>query len=308
MFIELLIKGFLIGFAFIVPGLSGGTLAVYFGIYDKLLHAIGNIFKEFKQSIKFLLPLFIGIAMSVVVLAKLFAILLDWNSFIVLLFFIGLMLGGLKGLYNEIDDKKPNLANILSFVIAFSLVIILVIFEKTNNSNAMSIIPIDLGNLILIFLVGMAASMTMIVPGISGSALLLVLGYYTAIVSNVVGNIFDLSNIVYNLEVLIPFLLGAAVGVILFSRVIEHCLERFKSQSYFAILGFILASCIAIFFEIRDPATASILEEQIPIYKDLLKYLGDNLLTVFFGLITLVLGFMTSRFLVNKEFKGKQEV
>lgn len=305
MFVQLLVKGFLMGFAFIVPGLSGGTLAVYFGIYDKLLHAIGNIFKEFRKSVKFLLPLFLGIAISVVLLAKVFAILLDWNSFVVLMFFIGLMLGGLKGVYKNIDEKKPKLGSILSFIIAFGLVIFLVIFEKTGNSDAIGHIDINLTNLLVLFLVGMAASMTMIVPGISGSALLLVLGFYTAIVSNVVGNILDFSLLVYNLQVLIPFLLGAATGIIIFSRVIEHSLKVYKSQSYYAILGFILASCIAIFFEIRDPSTAANLEQQLPIYKDIFTFVGNNVLSVFLGLVTIVLGFFASRFLVKKELEMK---
>lgn len=307
MFIGLIIKGFFIGFAFIVPGLSGGTLAVYLGVYDKFLHSIGNIFKEFKKSVTFLLPIFIGIGISVVSLAYLFGLLLDWNSFIVLLFFIGLMIGGVKGLYKTSGQKKPDIASLVSFIVAFLVVILLVLFEKTGNSSAISSIEITLPNLIIVFLVGMAASMTMIVPGISGSALLLVLGYYTAIVSNVVGNILDFSSFLYNIEVLAPFLLGAAVGVILFSRVIEYCLNNFKAQSYYAIIGFILASCIAVFFEIRDPSTANVLENQAPIYQDLFAFLGKNIWTVLGGLVSFVSGFLTSKLLTKSELNTKQE-
>lgn len=304
MFFELLIKGFFIGFAFIVPGLSGGTLAVYLGIYDKLLHAIGNIFKEFKKSVTFLLPVFIGVAISVILIAKLFSILLNWNSFIILLFFIGLMLGGLKDIHKNTEQAKPKLSSIISFVIAFALVLLLVIFEKTGGGSNISFIEITIPNLIIVFLVGMAASMTMIIPGISGSALLLVLGYYTVIVSNIIGNILDFSNLLYNVQVLIPFLLGAGVGIILFSRVIEFSLKKFKAQSYYAILGFIIASCLAIFFEIKDQSSATLIENQTPIYMNLFNYLGANLFTVFFGIISLSLGFITTnKFLLKKEIK-----
>ncbi len=305
MFFILLVKGFFIGIAFIVPGLSGGTLAIYLGVYDKLLHAIGNIFKEFKKSVLFLLPIFIGITISVVALARLFSILLNWNSFIVLLFFIGLMLGGIKGIYKNISNKKANLSNILSFGIAFGLIALLVIFEKIGGATPISTIEISFKSLLIVFLVGMAASMTMIVPGISGSALLLVLGFYTAIVSNVVGNIFDFSNIIYNLEVIIPFGLGAALGIILFSRLIEYCLTNFKSQTYFAILGFIIASCIAIFFEIKDSNTAQEIENQIPIFRNLFAYLRNNVFVVFSGTGTFVLGFISSRMLMRPELNTK---
>jgi putative membrane protein len=305
MFYILLVKGFFIGIAFIVPGLSGGTLAVYLGIYDKLLHAIGNIFKEFKKSVTFLLPVFLGIGISVVGLAKLFSILLNWNSFIVLLFFIGLMIGGIKGIFKNVSGEKVKISSILSFVVAFGLIAVLVIFEKLGGNNSISTIEISFSSLLIVFLVGMAASMTMIVPGVSGSALLLVLGFYTAIVSNIVGNILDFSNIVYNLEVLIPFGLGAVFGIIIFSRIIEYSLKKYKTQTYYAILGFIIGSCIAIFFEIKDPATALQIENQVPIYENLFSYLGRDIFVVLGGIVAFVFGFLSSRMLMKPELKTK---
>jgi putative membrane protein len=253
----------------------------------------------------FLVPLFIGIGISVVALAKLFSILLNWNSFIVLLFFIGLMIGGLKGVYKNVAGEKPAVSSIVSFIIAFGLIALLVIFEKMGGSTPLTTIEISFGSLLVVFFVGMAASMTMIVPGISGSALLLVLGFYTAIVSNVVGNILDFSNIVYNLQILIPFGIGAALGIILFSRLIEYCLKNFRKETYYAILGFIIASCIAIFFEIRDQETAAVIENQVPIYRNLFSYLGSNILVLLGGLATFVFGFFSSRMMMRQDLKMK---
>lgn len=303
MFLELLIKGFIVGFAFVIPGVSGGTLAVYLGIYEKLVHSIGHIFKEFKKSLSFLIPVFLGIGISVVVLAKLFDILLRWNSFVVMAFFIGLILGGIRQIYDEAAKKKVNLASVLSFVVAFGIIIVLIVFGKLNADHGIAYIDINLKNIILVFFLGMAASITMIVPGVSGSALLIVLGFYTAIVSNVVGNIFDFAQIVYNLEIVIPFALGAAVGIILFSRVIEYLLLHFKSATYYAILGFIIASVIAIFFEIKDPATAVSFTDQTPIYKDFFGYVSAHIWTVLLGLVTLVGGFFTTKYLSRLELK-----
>jgi len=161
-------------------------------------------------------------------------------------------------------------------------------------------------NLVLVFLLGMAASMTMIVPGISGSALLLVLGFYTAIVSNVVGNILDFTSIVYNLQIVIPFALGAAFGIILFSRVIEYFLKHFKSQTYYAILGFILASCVAIFFEIRDPSTSVDYSTQVPIFKDLWGYISQNIWSVLLGIVALSLGVIATKYMSKLELKSNK--
>lgn len=299
-FLELMIKGFFIGIAFIIPGLSGGTLAVYLGVYEKLLHSISNVFKEFKKSIEFLLPLFLGIAISIVLLAKLFSILIEWNSFIVLLFFIGLIIGGIKPVFNKVKGQRIDIYSIFAFFASFTIIILLII-GKTRSTNSIDVIRLDFLNIVLVFIIGMLASMTMIVPGISGSALLLVLGYYTAIVSNVVGNLFDFSSFLYNVEVLIPFGLGALLGIILFSRVIELCFKKFNKQTYYAILGFILASIIAIFYEIRDPSTAVNFENQLPIYQNIFEYISNNLFSVLGGLVSLVLGFIASSFLSKIE-------
>ncbi len=301
--ITLIIKGFIIGIAFVIPGVSGGTLAIYLGVYKKLLHSIGNIFQEFKESLRFLIPLFLGIGISIVLLAKIFGLLLEWNSFIVFGFFIGLILGGVKQIYQEANKTKLNISSILSFLFSFTIIILLIIFGKIRSGSSVEHIDITFGNLILVFLLGALASMTMIVPGISGSALLIVLGFYTAIVSNVVGNIFDFSNIVYNLEIIIPFALGAVLGVILVSRMIEYVLKHYNSQTYYAILGFILASVIAMFFEIRDPSTAIEFTKQTPIYQTLFQYLGDNLLVVIIGVITFTIGFISSKQLSKIELK-----
>ncbi len=304
-YLLLVIKGFIVGIAFIIPGLSGGTLAMYLGIYEKLLHAIGNIFKEFKESLKFLVPLFFGIGISVVALAKLLGYLIDKNSLVVLLFFMGLVLGGAKDIYLKAqkDKKQINLFSVIAFVVSFGLIMLLVVFGKINSSHGIDYININFWNIILLVILGMAASITMIVPGISGSALLVVLGFYTAIVTNVVGRIFDFSNLTYNLEVIIPFAIGAAAGIIVFSRFIEKSLKNYPKQTYFAILGFIVASVIAIFFEIKDPTTGISHEFQTPIYKDLWNFLGNNVLSLVGGIALFVVGFFATKYMSQLEFK-----
>lgn len=304
-FVVNLIKGFVIGIAFIIPGVSGGTLAVYLGVYQKMLDSIGNIFKDFKNSFKFLLPIFLGVGLSVVLLAKLFSILLDWNSFIVLFFFIGLLLGGIKSIYNKCEMQNLNVAKVVAFVVAFAVLLTLVFLEKNNTASGIAYFDFRFSTYLLLIALGMIGSMTMIVPGISGSAVLLVLGFYTAIVSNVIGNIFDFSEVVYNLQVIVPFAFGAMVGIIIFSKVISNFLKKYPEPTYMAILGFILASVIGVFLEIKDPATATSFTDQLPIYEDLLIFISDNIWSVAGGLISLVLGYIGSLYLTRFELRGE---
>ncbi|MBN2504667.1 MAG: DUF368 domain-containing protein [Bacilli bacterium] len=289
LYLILMLKGFLIGLAFIIPGVSGGTVAVYLGIYDKLVHAIGNIFKEFKQSLLFLAPIFAGIAISVVALAKLIGILLDWNSFVTLMLFIGLIIGGIPSLVKK-TGKPIGWKEYVAFSLSFVLVLVILIGERSRAGSGIASFDVHWTDFLIIFFLGVIASMTMIVPGISGSALLMALGFYTAIVTNVIGNILDFSVIGYNIFVLVPFALGVGVGIILFSRVIEMFLSRYPKTTYASIVGFVIASVIVIFMEIRDPASAALFSDQAPIYEDVFTYLGNNLLYVFLGLLLAVIG------------------
>jgi putative membrane protein len=299
MFFILLLKGFIIGIAFIIPGVSGGTLAIYLGIYDKLLHSISHLFSEFKKSIMFLIPVLMGIIVSIVLLAKLLGWLLDINSFVTLLFFVGLLLGGIPSLHTKIKGQKINLSHIFSFILSFSFVILLLISNLTNNQSETGYFNFTLSVYLLIFLLGLAASATMVVPGVSGSALLITLGFYTAIVTNVIGNIFDFSAIGYNLQVVIPFGLGALVGIFFISRLIEIALRKYASQTYLAIIGFILASVIVMIFEIKDSSTAVSFTDQTPIYLNFGLFIANNLLTFVLGLMTLSLGVFTALKLVG---------
>ncbi|MFA5466593.1 MAG: DUF368 domain-containing protein [Candidatus Izemoplasmatales bacterium] len=305
-FLILILKGFLIGLAFIIPGVSGGTIAVYLGVYDKLLNAIGNIFKEFRKSMKLLIPIFLGAVISVVGLAWLLGFLIDKNSLVVLMLFIGLILGGIPALLDKISGKGKTKAAFITFVIAFVLVLTLVILDKFLSPTSRADFTISAGSFFLIFLLGAIASMTMIVPGISGSALLMMLGFYTVIVTNVIGNILDFSVVGYNLFVLIPFALGIGAGIILFSKLLGHLLGKFPVESYGAILGFVMASAIGIFFEIRDPATGLTHSEQLPVVDNFVGFIQANPWSMVWGFLVLGAGFFISfRFLPRADNKRK---
>ncbi len=299
MFFILLIKGFIIGIAFIIPGVSGGTLAIYLGVYDKMLHAITHVFKEFKKSFTYLLPILIGLAASIVLLAKLLGWLIDLNSYVTLLFFVGLLIGGTPSLYAKIKGEKITTSGFLAFAAALGVVLLILIGKLVNKTDPVGIFEFSLMTYLLIFALGFVSAATMVIPGVSGSALLITLGFYTAIVTNVVGNILDFSRLAYHMQVIIPFGMGALCGIFLISKAIEISLKKYPVQTYMGIIGFIVGSVIAILFEIKDPASAPLFSDQSPIYLDLWNFLSNNVFSMILGLVSLITGIFLATKLVQ---------
>ena len=244
--IKLAFKGFIIGVANIIPGVSGGTLAITLGIYEKLIGIISHFFKNVKENIKFLLPIGIGAVLSILILSKIIAFSLDNYPLPTTLFFIGLILGGLPMLFSKIKKgtKKGRLSNIVIFLITFSIV---TVFGFINTGNAMvNLSNLDFMEYVLLFLVGMVAAATMVIPGISGSFMLMLLGYYIPII-NTISDLASLNNILDNILILLPFGIGILVGIVLIAKLIELLLEKFPIKTYYGIIGFVIASIITIF-------------------------------------------------------------
>jgi len=249
--IKLGLKGFIIGVANIIPGVSGGTLAITLGIYEKLINIISHFFKNIKENIKFLIPIVIGAVLSILILSKVISYSLDKFPLPTTLLFIGLILGGLPMLFGKIKKgrKKGKFSNVLIFLITFSIVTIFG-FMGTGNSNVNLANP-NFYDYILLFLVGMIAAATMIIPGISGSFMLMMLGYYKPII-NTISSLASFKNIIHDLMVLIPFGLGIIIGIVLVAKLIEILLEKFPIKTYYGIIGFVLASIITIFIPLTN--------------------------------------------------------
>lgn len=251
--IKLAVKGFIIGVANIIPGVSGGTLAITLGIYEKLIGIISHFFKNIKENIKFLLPIIIGAVLSILILSNVISYSLEEFPLPTTLLFIGLILGGLPMLFGKIKKgpKKGRQINLLIFLITFSIV---AIFGFMNTGNA----AVDLSNLnlidyILLFIVGMIAAATMIIPGISGSFMLMLLGYYKPIIDTI-KTLSNFNDIGHCLTILIPFGIGVVVGIVLIAKIIEILLEKFPIKTYYGIIGFVLASIITIFIPLTKVA------------------------------------------------------
>lgn len=247
--IKNILKGMVMGLANIIPGVSGGTMAVSMGIYDKLIHSITHLFKEFKQSVMFVLPIFIG--MGIAIVGSSFGIDYLFGAFPLQtnFFFIGLILGSLPLLYGNVKEIKIKPGHMVSAVVFFALVVVLALLDGTEGARAD--LSFNLINVIILFLVGVVASATMIIPGVSGSMMLLLLGFYNPILTTIKEFVtalvsFDVAGILAGCGVLVPFGIGVVFGIFAVAKVIEVLLDKYPAYSYWGIIGLVVGSPIAI--------------------------------------------------------------
>lgn len=244
--ILLFFKGGLMGIGNVIPGVSGGTLAVILGIYDKMIAAISTIFKKFKENILFLIPLLLGMVIFIVLSSKGIDLALGHFPLATVMLFVGMILGGVPILFNKVKVGLKNPFNYIVFIIVFAGLLLYTFL--CSSENIVIIESFSFLDYLLLFLVGVLAAATMIIPGISGSMTLMVIGYYDLIVRDCIGNIMDFSQIVYHLKILIPFGIGCIVGILLVAKLINFLLKRFETKTYFGIFGFIFASLIIVFY------------------------------------------------------------
>lgn len=237
------VRGCAIGVAFIIPGFSGGSVAAILGIYEKLVGAIADIFKDFKKSILTLLPILIGMVCGIVALLFPLEWALGAYPIPTVCIFVGLALGGLPSITDKLGGKI-KVTNIFAFVIPLAAAFSLSFLPIGSDIDLFSL---GIGGYALLFIVGLVGSSALVIPGISGSMLLLILGYYNPIVSMVTDNLLQGKNVGLSLAVLGVTGLGVVVGFVLISVIMKRLLVSCPRGTHFAILGFILGSIPTIF-------------------------------------------------------------
>lgn len=247
--IKNLLKGAMIGLANIIPGVSGGTMAVSMGIYDKLIHCVTHLFKEFKKSVLFLLPIFIGAGIALVGLTFVIPTLFAKFPLQTNLLFIGLIVGGLPSIWKKVKGNTINVGYIVACLLFFALVVGMALLGEAEGKAAD--LSFNLWNVVKLFGVGVIASATMVIPGVSGSMILLLMGYYQPILNTIKDFIsavfaFDFPAIFAGVGVLLPFGIGVIAGVFAIAKLIEIIFEKFPLYAYWAIIGLIVASPIGI--------------------------------------------------------------
>lgn len=244
-----IIKGMMIGIANIMPGVSGGTLAVSMGIYDKLIHCITHILSEFKESMKFLLPIFAGAGIALVALTFVIEALFQYYPIPTNLLFIGLIVGGLPPVVTKVKSHKLSFGHILAGLLFFALVVGMAMMG--DNGNRQVTLNLGIVPMIKLVLVGIIAAATTIIPGVSGSMVLLILGYYEPIIQQITAFCtavitLDMAGILHGIAILLPFGIGVLIGILGIAKIIEIIFEKYPVYAYCAIIGLIAASPIAI--------------------------------------------------------------
>ena len=251
-FIMNTLRGMVIGIANVIPGVSGGTLMVSMGIYDKLILVLTHFIKRMKEAIALLVPIAIGMLLSIAIFAKIFSeILFPKFPLQTNLFFIGLIIGGIPVIYKKVKGNTIRLPQIIAFVLLFAIVVGFSLVGEGGGSSAD--ITFSVGNVLKLFGVGIIAAATMVIPGVSGSMIMMILGYYNTIIDTVNAFInalksFDIPAMLDTFVVLVPFGIGVVVGAVAVAKLIEFMLNKFPLVTYWAIIGLIVASPFAIIF------------------------------------------------------------
>jgi len=241
--VKLILKGGIIGVANIIPGVSGGTMAVVLGVYEDLIDAISNFFTN-KEKRKlyglFLLKIAFGALVAVMALSWVMDFLLGNYRKLTYLFFIGLIAGSIPAIYNTHDNMKPNVSSVLCFLAGLLLILSVALFfpEVAQTKDVSFQYKVTTTGLLLLLFGGIIAGGSMIVPGISGSFVLVLLGQYRVVIKAIKE---------FNLILLGVVAIGAGVGIWGFAKLINLLLKSFPKQTFYFILGLVIASLYPIF-------------------------------------------------------------
>ncbi len=275
--IKKLLQGMVVGIANIIPGVSGGTMMVAMGLYDKLIHAITHLKSEFKESLKLLIPIFLGAGIAIVALSRLFEFLLENYPIPTNFAFCGLIAGSLPFIFKKVKGHSVSVGKAICFIIFFAIVILMAVMGETSGNAAD--VSFGLINVVKLLLVGIIAAATMVIPGVSGSMMLMLLGYYDTILKTINNFMdalvaFDIQDLLVQCGILIPFGIGVILGIFLIAKIIEFIFSKAEIHAYYAIIGLILASPIAILLKT--------------------DWSGFSILTLVIGLVTFAAGWFVS--------------
>ena len=244
--VKLFFIGIILGVANVIPGVSGGTLAVVFNVYDRLINVISLNVKKIISEWKFLLPLALGMGAGIIGFSKILTFLFENYPMQTNLFFVGIIAGSIPLVYRKIKSsmqeisekkKKPYLSTIICFLVALAIMIVMTVFKDFSGS---SVIYTELsGSLFLLLLVsGALGAVAMIIPGISGSFLLLAIGTY----ATVIGSVSD-----FNIPLMIPTAIGILLGLFFGAFLVRTLMKKVPTQTYGSILGLVIGSIFTVF-------------------------------------------------------------
>ena len=227
-----LIIGILIGAGAILPGISSGVLCVIFGIYDKLVNSVLGFFKNWKENIKFLFPIILGVGIGVVLLGNLLKTLFYLYPIPTKMAFLGLILGCVPSLFKVANSKKGFRLHYLFYtLLSFIFTLLLLLLENNMTNSTLK----NTSNSLFLIVSGFVMSAGIVVPGVSSTVLLMILGTYEMYLDAVAS---------IQIGVLFPMGIGLIVGGFLFLRLTLYLLKNYFAQMYYTIIGFVLGSLL----------------------------------------------------------------
>ena len=245
--IKLFFIGIILGVANVIPGVSGGTIAVVFNVYDRLIGVITINIKKILSEWKFILPLGLGMVAGIIGFSKILTFLFEHYPMQTNLFFVGIIAGSIPLIYRKIkssmkevsekNKKVPFFTTILCCVIFLGIMIIMTVFKDVSTSTVIYT-ELSLPLFFLLLVSGALGAIAMIIPGISGSFLLLAIGTY----ATVIGSVSD-----FNIPLMIPTAIGILIGLLVGAYLVRTLMEKVPSQTYGAILGLIVGSIFTVF-------------------------------------------------------------
>lgn len=254
------IKGFIIGTSMLIPGMSGGTMAVILNVFDELVSLLSNIKKHFKENIGKLLIYGISIGLGLILLAKPVLILFETYPFPSYYFFVGAIIGTLPVLFSKFKGEKIKPLNLIFLALGILIALSIMLIPKNVLDIDLSIFPL---NSIYFLLIGFIIAIAMVLPGISGSYILLIFGLYEKVLT-----------LISDIEVypIIFMGIGAVIGIFSLAKILDKEISRHPQATYLFISGFLIGSLFQIFPGI--------------------KFSPEHLLISFIPFLTLILGFL----------------
>ena len=280
--IKLFFVGIILGVANIIPGVSGGTLAVVFNIYDRIIGLISLNIKKIFSEWKFILPIGLGMVSGIIGFSKVITFLFENYPMQTNLFFVGIIAGSIPLVLRKINssiqetqvkkNKKPYVSTVISFLVALAIMIVMAFFKDISGS---SIIYTELSVKLFFTLMisGAVGAVAMIIPGISGSFLMLALGTYATII----GSLSD-----FNIPLMIPTAIGILLGLLCGAYLVRTLMEKVPAQTYGSILGLVVGSIFTVF--------------PFVLFASCLQNLTGSIITLITGILSCAVGFIIAWF------------
>ena len=252
--------GMAIGTGAAIPGVSGAAIAVIFRVYEDIIGAVNNFRKKFGWAIAILIPILLGCLIAVGICIVLFHLAFRHLMFVLMCLFAGFLIGSFPGITDEVKGekitKKAIILIIVGFVFVIGMGVLSVIMGLQGNPIGQLFVDLPWWLYLVLIPVGAVAAVALTVPGLSGSLILLIIGFYRPLIDSVelwAKESFhgDFTHTLPMLGVVGCFAIGCLIGVVLVSKIMNILLKKWRKETFFTIIGFIAGSVFVLFFNLE---------------------------------------------------------